>query len=419
MYMEIFRPEFNEKSYVVLAISGGPDSMAMLDLFKNEKYRLVVALVNYKKREESDIEQENVRLFCKKHNLIFETKTVDEKVVGDFQNWAREYRFKFFKDLYIKYNAKALLIAHNLDDHLETYYIQKERRTQTRFYGIAQETYIDDMRVIRPCINVLKSDLLKYCMENKVYYSIDCSNLSDDFLRNRIRHRILDKMSNDEKYQLKDKIIKENIKLEKKFSLVDELYKKYIDGNNISFELFEEDENIIECVLFKLVNKKAYSMKAIKDIIRQVKSDKSNLIIPLDKERCLVKEYGNLYVSPNSDPDYYYYTINRPREFDSQFFTILKVGDGKHQLKLNKEDFPLTIRPYYEDDYIELKDGKKKISRVFIDHKIGWTKRKKWPIVINSKGLILLVCGLTKHYNYSKSREDFDSEIYIYEKVND
>lgn len=416
--MNVFRPHFNEKTYVILAVSGGPDSMAMLDLFKDEKYQIVVALVNYKKREESDKEQENVKLYCEKNNLIFETKTVREKAVGNFQDWARNYRYDFFKELYLKYNAKALYVAHNLDDYLETYYIQKERRTNTRFYGIAQESFINEMRVIRPCLNVLKNDLLEYCMENKIYYSIDCSNLTDDFLRNRIRHHILGKMSNEEKYDLKQKIELENEKLKEKFTLVDQMYDKYIQGNDISFELFKENDNIIECVLFKLINKKNFSIKAIKDIVRQVKGSKSNLIIPLDKERSLVKEYDKVSIQKNDSPDYYLYTLNRPREFDCKYFSVYKVGDGKHQLKLKKEDFPLTIRPYFEDDYIELENGKKKISRVFIDNKIGVSKRKIWPVVINAQGLILLVCGLTKHYNYSKSRENFDSEIYIYEKVN-
>lgn len=416
--MHLFSPEFNEKSYIIFAVSGGPDSMAMLDCFKDANFKIVVAFVNYKKREESDLEQESVRLYCEKNNLIFEPKVVDEKVVGNFQDWAREYRYAFFKDLYIKYNAKALFVAHNLDDFLETYYIQKERRTNTRFYGIAKECFINEMRVIRPCLDVLKNDLLKYCMEKKINYSIDCSNLTDDYLRNRIRHHILDEMNNQEKYSLKDKIEKENELLKIKFNKVDELYSKYIKGNNISIDLFKEEDSLIECVLFKLINKKNFSVKAIKDIIRQIRSEKSNLMIPLDSERNLIKEYEKIFVKENERPDFYWYTINRPREFDSQYFTIMKVGDGRHQLKLNKEDFPLTIRPYYEDDYIELPSGKKKISRVFIDNKIGISKRKKWPIVINSQGLILLVCGLTKHYNYSKSREDFDSEIYIYEKVN-
>lgn len=416
--MHLFSPEFNEKSYIIFAVSGGPDSMAMLDCFKDANFKIVVAFVNYKKREESDLEQESVRLYCEKNNLIFEPKVVDEKVVGNFQDWAREYRYAFFKDLYIKYNAKALFVAHNLDDFLETYYIQKERRTNTRFYGIAKECVINEMRVIRPCLDVLKNDLLKYCMEKKINYSIDCSNLTDDYLRNRIRHHILDEMNNQEKYSLKDKIEKENELLKIKFNKVDELYSKYIKGNNISIDLFKEEDSLIECVLFKLINKKNFSVKAIKDIIRQIRSEKSNLMIPLDSERNLIKEYEKIFVKENERPDFYWYTINRPREFDSQYFTIMKVGDGRHQLKLNKEDFPLTIRPYYEDDYIELPSGKKKISRVFIDNKIGISKRKKWPIVINSQGLILLVCGLTKHYNYSKSREDFDSEIYIYEKVN-
>ena len=109
--MHLFSPEFNEKSYIIFAVSGGPDSMAMLDYFKHANYKIVVAFVNYKKREESDLEQEAVKLYCHKNHLIFEPKVVEEKAVGNFQDWAREYRYAFFKDLYIKLEVTQFNIS--------------------------------------------------------------------------------------------------------------------------------------------------------------------------------------------------------------------------------------------------------------------------------------------------------------------
>jgi tRNA(Ile)-lysidine synthase len=95
---------------------------------------------------------------------------------------------------------------------------------------------------------------------------------------------------------------------------------------------------------------------------------------------------------------------------------VTYFGDGKHQLKLSKSDFPLTIRSTHKDDVIELEHGSKKLSRVFIDNKVGRERRKDWPIVVNANGLILLVCGLTKHYNYTKKKVDYDYELYFYER---
>ena len=69
--MEINKLTFKDDDYVIFAVSGGPDSMAMLDMFKNENYHIVVAHVNYRKRLESDEEQRQVEKYCKKNNLIF------------------------------------------------------------------------------------------------------------------------------------------------------------------------------------------------------------------------------------------------------------------------------------------------------------------------------------------------------------
>lgn len=416
MELEINKLNFKNEDYVIFAVSGGPDSMAMLDMFKDSNFHIVVAHVNYRKRLESDEEQRQVEKYCKKNNLIFETKTVTEKHKGNFQTWAREYRYNFFKELYKKYKAKAVYIAHNLDDFLETYYIQKERRTQTRCYGIAQDTEIDHMKIFRPCLYVLKKDLLSYCMENNVYYSIDCSNLSDDYLRNRIRHHKLSKLTDKQKNNLKVKILKENESLKSKFALVDDFYNKYVHHNRIDINLFREDDEIAALVLFKVVNRRNHSMKAVKDIVKQVKSGRSNLLIKIDKHRNFVKEYDKIFIKRASRSDQYEYVLEKPREMEEKNVLVTYFGDGRHQLKLSKSDFPLTIRSPRKDDVIELEHGSKKLSRVFIDNKVGRERRKDWPIVLNSQGLILLVCGLTKHYNYSKKKVDYDYELYFYER---
>ncbi len=103
---------------LLLAVSGGPDSMALLNDYKKSK--VVVAHINYKKRADSDIDQKIVEDFCAKYEIPCEVLVVTKECVGNFQKWARDIRYEYFKKIYQKYDCKKLLVAHHLDDFIET-----------------------------------------------------------------------------------------------------------------------------------------------------------------------------------------------------------------------------------------------------------------------------------------------------------
>ena len=410
--MNIKLPDIKEDDYIIVATSGGPDSMAMLDMIKEENFNIVVANVNYKTRPESDVEQEEVGRYASIHNMIYESRVATGYDKGNFEAWARDFRYEFFKELYDKYNAKYLFVAHNLDDFIETYYIQKERNIVTRFYGINYITNIFGMDVCRPVLEIEKKRLEEYCDENGVFYSIDSSNLSDDYLRNRIRHNIVSLMTLEEKRNLYKEIMDMNMVIGRKFSVVDYLYDKYV----VDDVLDESFVNVYdaEYVLFKYLKMKHMSSSRLKDIIKKIKS-KKNIIIELDDEYSLVKEYSKIK-KVKIDNSEYSYVLDHLEYLDTEYFWISNVGDGKHRLLVKHSDFPLTVRNAREDDVVYMKHGTKKINRVFIDSKIGIQNRKRWPVVVNKDGIILLVSGLTKNYNYSNSRDDYDVELFVYEK---
>ena len=410
--MNIKLPNIKEDDYIIVATSGGPDSMAMLDMIKEENFNIVVANVNYKTRPESDVEQEEVGRYASIHNMIYESRVATGYDKGNFEAWARDFRYEFFKELYDKYNAKYLFVAHNLDDFIETYYIQKERNIVTRFYGINYITNIFGMDVCRPVLEIEKKRLEEYCDENGVFYSIDSSNLSDDYLRNRIRHNIVSLMTLEEKRDLYKEIMDMNMVIGRKFSVVDYLYDKYV----VDDVLDESFVNVYdaEYVLFKYLKMKHMSSSRLKDIIKKIKS-KKNIIIELDDEYSLVKEYSKIK-KVKIDNSEYSYVLDHLEYLDTEYFWISNVGDGKHRLLVKHSDFPLTVRNAREDDVVYMKHGTKKINRVFIDSKIGIQNRKRWPVVVNKDGIILLVSGLTKNYNYSNSRDDYDVELFVYEK---
>ncbi|MGL5591452.1 MAG: tRNA lysidine(34) synthetase TilS [Mycoplasmoidaceae bacterium] len=207
--------KISSKKYIA-AVSGGPDSMAMLNMFKNKIQ--AVAFVNYKKRIEADYEQKFVEEFCKENNIDFFAYIVDWKIeknnINNFQANARKIRYEFFCEVSMKINNNNLLVAHNFNDFLETAYSQIEKKSKSLYYGIMQKSMYKNLKIFRPLLYVEKKYLEDYCIKNKVNYSIDHTNASDDYERNRNRKIILDMNEKDyellvrkiEKYNKKNKV---------------------------------------------------------------------------------------------------------------------------------------------------------------------------------------------------------------------
>ncbi|WP_051630112.1 tRNA lysidine(34) synthetase TilS [Mycoplasma simbae] len=182
------------RNKVLIAVSGGPDSMLLLH-WAIEKYgrsNLVVASVNYKTRVESDSEIEFVKNFCSHKNIVFETRVCDRSSSkGNFENWAREQRYLFFKELYDKYSCKILLTGHHKDDFIETALMQKESGRNPMFFGIKSTNILFDMFVYRPFIDLYyKSEIISKLNQLNIDYCLDKTNFIPVYTRNKIRQKL-------------------------------------------------------------------------------------------------------------------------------------------------------------------------------------------------------------------------------------
>ena len=188
-----------DKKYVV-ACSFGPDSMALLDSAIKNGLQVVVAHVNYRKREAAINEQEALTKFCNDRKLkCYVLDLINEVPSGNFQDWARTRRYLFFKDVCKKEGAAAVLVAHQQDDVIETYLMQKNRGNIAKNAGIIGENELFGIKILRPLLCFSKRELKEYDDENNVPYSIDESNLTDHYTRNKIRHSIVEKLSDEER----------------------------------------------------------------------------------------------------------------------------------------------------------------------------------------------------------------------------
>ena len=189
------------KKYV-LGVSGGPDSMALLDLFRKQGYQGVVALVNYHKRVDSTQDYEVVKEYCKQHNIPLAYKEIFSYDEGNFQAQARVLRYDFYKEIAILYQCEAVLLAHHYDDFLETVLMQKNRHQEDGYWGILETSNYQGLTVLRPLLACTKQQLLDYCIHHQIAYRIDSSNLESDYTRNKIRNQELAKYTKEMKEEL-------------------------------------------------------------------------------------------------------------------------------------------------------------------------------------------------------------------------
>ena len=193
------------KKYL-LACSFGPDSMALFDMLLKEKYSFEVAHVNYHLREESDFEEKSLREFCEKEKIKLHVFQNSKIFNSNVEANCREVRYSFFASLYKAYGFDGLLVAHNEDDLIETYLLQKRRKNLVFHYGLAAQNTLKDMVVYRPLLSWTKENLLKYCDKELIPYAIDKTNLQPIYLRNILRLKTVSKMDSDERKSIIIKI---------------------------------------------------------------------------------------------------------------------------------------------------------------------------------------------------------------------
>lgn len=188
-----------KKDKIMLAVSGGPDSICMLHLFKKiqKDLRLDLLCVHFDHclRDNSCKDADFVKELCKKLKIKLVTgkKDVKKFFKGDsLEQTARLQRFDFFSSCARKYKIKKIALAHNKDDVVETVLMRIIRGTALRgLRGILPKSRYQRLAIIRPLIEMEKKDILKWLENNKFDYRIDETNNEELFFRNKIRHSLI------------------------------------------------------------------------------------------------------------------------------------------------------------------------------------------------------------------------------------
>ncbi|MCH2215260.1 MAG: tRNA lysidine(34) synthetase TilS [Flavobacteriales bacterium] len=174
---------------VLVAVSGGVDSMVLLHLCIEAGLKPVVAHANFKLRdEESDSDECFVKESCAELKIPFYSKefSLKDKASG-IQDSARKLRYHWFSSLMQQENLRFILTAHHLDDRIETFFINFMRGVGLKGLKSIPERNI---RTYRPLFPFRKEELIEYAKRKKIAWREDASNQKDDYLRNRIRHHV-------------------------------------------------------------------------------------------------------------------------------------------------------------------------------------------------------------------------------------
>lgn len=426
--------DLNENDSIVIGLSGGPDSMALLDLLlrlRNKiNIKIVCAHVNHNIRKESEDEKDFVKDYCNRNNLIFEyTKfEYDSKFT---ESLGHKMRYEFFRTIIKKYNAKYLFTAHHGDDLIETALMRIVRGSTLKGYAgyesIIKESYYT---ILRPLVLVTKDEIMNYVESNTIPYVIDNSNNDVSYTRNRYRKYILPKLKEEDinvhkKFkQYSDTILKYSNYIDK---LCLEKYNLIVCDNKIDvLKLKEEDDIIVENLIqiylhnyygndINLINSK--HMHSILDMIY---NDKPNLSLDLPLYR-LIKNYSELYLTKDIETQEYNILIEDEVKLpNNRCIRVLsetnKTSNYVTHLNSDTIKLPLYVRNYKNGDSMTIKNmsGHKKIKDIFINEKVDLDKRSSYPVVVDSEGNIVWLPGLKKSSFDSQDTLKYDIILEYY-----
>lgn len=426
-----------DKDALVIGVSFGPDSMFLLDLIKEkyEKNKIICAHVHHNHRKESDLEAEELKKYCVKHDIIFEFMKIGKYKDNKFtEEEAREKRYDFFEELIKKYNAQYLFTAHHGDDLIETILMKEVRgSTLSGYKGITLISNRNKYSIVRPLLFLTKDDITNFCNDKDIPYAVDKSNESEKYTRNRYRNKLLPILKQENKHvhkkfldfskELDDydefvsKIVSEKYELIVKENVVnlDELKQQqpFLQRKIIQKYLFENYTNDI-----KLINK-----AILKNILKLIESTKTtgNLSLPLSKT--LSRSYNKLFFDNNIYyNDFQYVFENKvflPNGFIIEKKDCLEDTTNYSTAFLSSEiQLPLIVRTKKDGDVISVLglNGNKKVKDIFIDEKLSKHQRKVFPVVTDSNGVIVWLPGLKKS-KYDKSKNGkYDIILRYYKK---
>lgn len=423
---------------IVVAVSGGPDSMALLHAlhFYADEYgwKLIVAHIHHGFRgKESDEEAAFVEETVKGLGLPIETAFLDvpayiKETSMNPQAAARELRYRYLHEVAEKYNADAIALAHHADDQAETVLMRIIRGTgPSGLSGIQTLRYEGKMKLVRPLLRSNKSEIIAYLEDNGFSYREDSSNAQRKYFRNRVRLDLIPLLQqyngnfSESLVRLSDMMNAENDYMDAEVGKLFEREVSVQSGKtSFSGTWFTGLHVALQRRLIKLILSYLFPESDSFDyhraeIVRSaiVQTRTSNLTLDLSQHVRFTKAYDYISFHTNKVPpsSYEYGVVEGegalviPEIGMRMVFYATSVGENRDKgvdstieasFDRDRLKYPLRVRSRKPGDRIRGLNGSKKVKDIFIDHKIPPDERETIPLLVDAADEILWIPGVKR-----------------------
>jgi tRNA(Ile)-lysidine synthase len=412
---------------IIAAVSGGPDSMALLHILKNlssaRGFELVAAHLNHGLREEADAEAEFVGRYCIQWGIPYYCRKVDVAALSkmekkSLEDAGRTARYQYFNELADKLNADRIATAHHGDDVAETVLMHLLRGSGIKgLRGILPA----NQRIIRPLLPVNKTEILAYLQEQHIEYCLDSSNDDPAYLRNRIRRQLLPYLQENYNPRIVESLQQLALLMKDENEALEEesarLWDKIIveqkpDLIAIDSQIFfglplAYQRRLILRILAELAGEGGWELEDVQKIIRAREKTGSSRILQLKKNIRVIKTYDKMVFNTNlTKISPFCYRVLVPGEIN-----IVETGERYGFMTVKKDDYTprrgetyldydrlppdLYIRSRREGDVFRPSglNGSQKIKDFFINLKIPYMERDKIPLLASAGNQIFAVVG--------------------------
>ncbi|MFO7615121.1 MAG: tRNA lysidine(34) synthetase TilS [Bacteroidales bacterium] len=407
---------FHKENKILLAVSGGLDSVVMTDLFHQTGYSFGMAHVNFTLRgAESDRDERFVRDMAEKyqapsHFVRFDTKHYARKNKLSVQMAARRLRYDWFSQLAAETGYDAVATAHHHDDQIETFLINLTRGTGIAgLHGILSRQGL----IIRPLLFASRSQLEAYALDRNLGYANDSSNASLKYARNRIRHKVipeLEKINPAFRQEFARTIL--NIREAETIfrSVIEDKRKNLLiphgTGYRIPLRLLKQ-MNPLRTWLFELLYPFDFSVPVITDILNALGEAPGKLFyspayrLVIDREYLLIDPIRNEERLPKDAGSYPVYLSRQSIDFPVKL--VLTIHDAKgfqiaaHSytacFDMSKLIFPMTVRKWRRgDSFCPLgMTGRKKLSDFFTDQKFSIPQKERTWLLCSGNDIVWII----------------------------
>lgn len=407
---------------VLLAVSGGVDSMCMAELFLNStaKVRFALAHCNFHLRgEESDSDEALVREWAESHGVIFIKKDFDTKEYAasngvSIEMAARELRYTWFAEVCRERGFAALAVAHNANDNAETMILNMLRGTGVKgMTGMRGSSLLpgSDARLIRPLLGFTRKDIHEYAVSHGLQWHEDSTNADSAYKRNCIRNEVFPLFE-----RLNPSFLTTLNEDMERFAQVQSVADEYV--RSVSAEIARLEDNGLpvierqkltskkdwEYVLFRLMEPFGFTSSVVADLVSVLKSGGTvSGRTFVAHEYLAVTSAREIVISPVAElAEATDLTINGPGTYSLngiEFSVSLSddVKDVKTSVGETKLDlpFPFTIRHWQPGDWMRPLGmrGRKKLSDIFVDLKFSLTEKKKALVIADEGSHVLALVG--------------------------